>query len=156
MNEIVLTKEEYEKRKEKLAYLKGARTLEIAEALKLARSFGDLSENAEYDAAKNEQANNMIAIATLEEELEHVKIVDEAMLSSGCVNVGTTVTFVNKTSGRESTFRVVGSGESDPRNGSISSESAIGAALIGHKKGETVEVHTPGGIVNLEIINVTR
>ena len=150
--EIWLTEREVEKRRQKLDYLKGERRLEIAEMLKIARGFGDLSENAEYDAAKNEQAKNEYDIAVLEDELQHVHIVDETTLASGGVNIGTTVTVRNAKNGFETTYQIVGTTEADPRGGKISNESPIGAALMGHKAGDKVDVHTPGGLLELEIV----
>ena len=152
MAEIWLTEREVEKRRQKLDYLKGERRLEIAELLKIARGFGDLSENAEYDAAKNEQAKNEYDIAVLEDELQHVHIIDESTLASGGVNIGTTITVRNAKNGFETTYQIVGTTEADPRKGKISNESPIGAALIGHKAGEKVDVHTPGGLLELEIV----
>ena len=152
MAEIWLTEREVEKRRQKLDYLKGERRLEIAEMLKIARGFGDLSENAEYDAAKNEQAKNEYDIAVLEDELQHVHIVDETTLASGGVNIGTTVTVRNAKNGFETTYQIVGTTEADPRGGKISNESPIGAALMGHKAGDKVDVHTPGGLLELEIV----
>ena len=152
MAEIWLTEREVEKRRQKLDYLKGERRLEIAEMLKIARGFGDLSENAEYDAAKNEQAKNEYDIAVLEDELQHVHIIDESTLASGGVNIGTSVTVRNAKNGFETTYQIVGTTEADPRKGKISNESPIGAALLGHKSGEKVDVHTPGGLLELEIV----
>ena len=152
MAEIWLTEREVEKRRQKLDYLKGERRLEIAEMLKIARGFGDLSENAEYDAAKNEQAKNEYDIAVLEDELQHVHIIDETTLASGGVNIGTTVTVRNRKNGFETAYQIVGTTEADPRKGKISNESPIGAALMGHKAGEKVDVHTPGGLLELEIV----
>ena len=152
MAEIWLTEREVEKRRQKLDYLKGERRLEIAEMLKIARGFGDLSENAEYDAAKNEQAKNEYDIAVLEDELQHVHIIDESTLASGGVNIGTTVTVRNAKNGFETTYQIVGTTEADPRKGKISNESPIGAALLGRKAGEKADVHTPGGLLELEIV----
>ena len=152
MAEIWLTEREVEKRRQKLDYLKGERRLEIAEMLKIARGFGDLSENAEYDAAKNEQAKNEYDIAVLEDELQHVHIIDETTLASGGVNIGTSVTVRNAKNGFETTYQIVGTTEADPRKGKISNESPIGAALLGHKAGDKVDVHTPGGLLELEIV----
>ena len=154
MAEIWLTEREVEKRRQKLDYLKGERRLEIAEMLKIARGFGDLSENAEYDAAKNEQAKNEYDIAVLEAELQHVHIIDETTLASGGVNIGTTVTVRNAKNGFEIAYQIVGTTEADPRKGKISNESPIGAALLGRKAGEKVDVHTPGGLLELEIVCV--
>ena len=152
MAEIWLTEREVERRRQKLDYLKGERRLEIAEMLKIARGFGDLSENAEYDAAKNEQAKNEYDIAVLEDELQHVHIIDETALVSGGVNIGTSVTVRNTKNGFETTYQIVGTTEADPRKGKISNESPIGAALLGRKVGEKVDVHTPGGLLELDIV----
>ena len=154
MAEIWLTEEEVEKRKQKLEYMKSTRRLEIAEMLKIARGFGDLSENAEYDAAKNEQAKNEYDIATLEDELSHVRIIDESMLSTGGVSIGSTVTIRNAMNGMEMTYQIVGTAESDPRNGRISNESPIGGALLGYEVHIFEALHTPGGVLSLEIINI--
>ena len=145
MTEIWLTSEEIKKREERLEYLKGPRRLEIAEMLKVARAFGDLSENAEYDAAKNEQAKNEYDIIQLENELKNAKVIDDSNIDTRTVGVGTTVELVNQTSGMEMTFRIVGSAETDPTAGKISNDSPVGRALLGHGIGETVEVQTPGG-----------
>lgn len=152
MADIWLTEREVEKRRQKLDYLKGERRLEIAEMLKIARGFGDLSENAEYDAAKNEQAKNEYDIAVLEDELQHVHIIDETAFASGGVNIGTTVTVRNTKNGFETTYQIVGTTEADPRKGKISNESPLGAGLMGHKAGEKVDVHTPGGLLEMEIV----
>lgn len=154
MAEIWLTEEEVAKRKQKLEYMKSTRRLEIAEMLKIARGFGDLSENAEYDAAKNEQAKNEYDIATLEKELEQVRIIDETVTATGGVSIGSTVTIRNTANAMELTYQLVGTAESDPLHGRISNESPIGAALLGHAVGEVVNVHTPGGLLQLEIVRL--
>ena len=122
MAEIWLTAEEIKKREERLEYLKGPRRLEIAEMLKTARAFGDLSENAEYDAAKNEQAKNEYDIIQLENELKNAKVIDENSIDTTTVSVGTTVDLVNTETNMEMTFRIVGSAEADPAAGRISNE----------------------------------
>ena len=151
MAEIWLTPDEIKKREERLEYLKGPRRLEIAEMLKVARAFGDLSENAEYDAAKNEQAKNEYDIVQLENELKSAKIIDESALDSSTVSVGSTVTMKNKANDMVFKYQIVGSAETDPLNGKISNESPIGKAVLGRKKGDTVEVSTPGGAMQLII-----
>jgi len=151
MAEIWLTPDEIKKREERLEYLKGPRRLEIAEMLKVARAFGDLSENAEYDAAKNEQAKNEYDIVQLENELKSAKIIDENALDSSTVSVGSTVTMKNASNGMVFKYQIVGSAETDPLNGKISNESPIGKAVLGRKKGDTVEVSTPGGSMQLVI-----
>ena len=156
MAEIWLSAEEVKKREERLEYLKGERRLEIAEMLKTARAFGDLSENAEYDAAKNEQAKNEYDIAVLEAELKEAKVIDETNIDTRTVGVGSTVVIDNLTLGQEMMFRIVGSVESDPASGKISNESPIGKALLTHEAGETVEVQTPGGTMQLRIKKITK
>ena len=154
MAEIWLTQEELEKRKKHLDYLKSERTLEIAEMLKIARGFGDLSENAEYEAAKAEQAKNEYDIATLEAELRTVKIIDHTTLKGDKVNVGSKVTVVNKETGMEMHLEIVGSMAADPAAGKVSNDSPIGGGLLGHEEGETVAITTPGGILHLEIVKL--
>jgi transcription elongation factor GreA len=154
MAEIWLTQEEFEKRKEHLDYLKSTRTLEIAEMLKIARGFGDLSENAEYDAAKAEQAKNEYDIATLEAELRTAKIIDHTALSGDKINVGSKVTVKNAANGMEMKLEIVGSMAADPVAGKVSNESPIGGALLGHSQGDVVPVTTPGGMIHLEILDI--
>ena len=154
MAEIWLTQEEFEKRKEHLDYLKSTRTLEIAEMLKIARGFGDLSENAEYDAAKAEQAKNEYDIATLEAELRTAKIIDQNALRGDRINVGSKVTVRNVATGTDMHLEIVGSMAADPVAGKVSNESPIGGALLGHAVGEVVPVNTPGGLIHLEILKI--
>ncbi|MBQ2769748.1 MAG: transcription elongation factor GreA [Clostridia bacterium] len=156
MAEIWLTPDEIKKREERLEYLKGPRRLEIAEMLKVARAFGDLSENAEYDAAKNEQAKNEYDIVQLENELKSAKVIDENALDSSTVSVGSTVTMKNKANDMVFKYQIVGSAETDPLNGKISNESPIGKAVLGRKKGDTVEVSTPGGAMQLVIESIGK
>ena len=156
MAEIWLTEDQIKKREEKLEYLKGARRLEIAEMLKVARAFGDLSENAEYDAAKDEQAKNEYDIEKLEAELKEAKVIDEKNIDTKTVNVGSTVELDNLTMKMKMTYRIVGSAEADPMQGRISNDSRIGKALIGHKAKQTVEVQTPGGMIKLKILSISK
>ena len=146
MAEIWLTQEEFDKRKEHLDYLKSTRTLEIAEMLKIARGFGDLSENAEYDAAKAEQQKNEYDIATL--------IIDHAHLDNSVINVGAHTVVRYKETGAEASFEIVGSAAADPLHGKVSNESPIGGALIGHSVGDVVPVTTPGGLLHLEVLSI--
>ncbi len=156
MAEIWLTQEEFEKRKEHLDYLKSTRTLEIAEMLKIARGFGDLSENAEYDAAKAEQAKNEYDIAQLENELRIAKIIDQSQLNGDTVNVGSQVVVRYKETGAEARFEIVGSAAADPVHGKVSNESPIGGGLLGRTVGETVPITTPGGQLHLEILSIGK
>jgi transcription elongation factor GreA len=157
MAETWLTPEEIKKREERLEYLKTAKRLEIAEQLKIARAFGDLSENAEYDAAKNEQAKNEYDIQQLENELKNARIIDENAIDNTTVGVGATVKLADmndKT--KKYTFQIVGSAEADPLNGRISNESPIGKAVLGHKAGDVVEVVTPGGMLKLKVSSIGK
>ena len=151
---ILMTREDYEKRKAHLEYLKSTRTLEIAEMLKIARGFGDLSENAEYDAAKEEQAKNEHDIAVLEEELRTAQIIEHSSQSGDKVTIGSKVTVLNPVLGSEMLLEIVGSMAADPSVGKISNESPIGGALLGRTVGETVPVVTPGGVIHLEILSI--
>ena len=156
MADIWLTPEEIKKREERLEYPKGPRRLEIAEQLKIARAFGDLSENAEYDAAKNEQAKNEYDIVQLENELRNAKVIDETQIDTSIVGVGAIVKMKNADSGMELTYQIVGSAETDPVQGKISNESPVGRSLLGHAVGETVDVTTPGGTMRLTIQSIGR
>jgi len=130
--------------------------MEIAEQIKIARSFGDLSENAEYDAAKNEQAKNEYDIIQLENMLRNVVIIDEDAIDTNTVSVGTIVTMYNVDADIEMTYHIVGSAEADPMEGKLSNESPIGKGLIGHKIGETVDIVTPGGLVHMKIVGINK
>ena len=157
MADIWLTPEEITKREDRLEHLKTTKRLEIAEQLKIARAFGDLSENAEYDAAKNEQAKNEYDIQQLENELTNAKVIDENAVDMTTVGVGGTVKLADmndKT--KKYTFQIVGSAEADPVNGRISNESPIGKAVLGHKAGDVVEVTTPGGILKLKVTSIGK
>ncbi len=142
----VLTKSGVEKLENELRELKEVRRAEIAQKIKEARMQGDLSENAEYDAAKELQAKNEYDIALLEAELKSARIIDEAQLDADIVNVGSVVTLEMKGTGSLLKYKIVGSAETDPANNRISNESPVGKAVLGHRRGETVEVVTPGGV----------
>ena len=157
MAETWLTQEEIKKREERLEILKTTRRLEIAEQLKIARAFGDLSENAEYDAAKNEQAKNEYDIVQLENELKNAHVIDESAIDTTTVGVGATVKLTDMSDKtKKFTFQIVGSAETDPANGRISNESPIGKAVLGHKAGDVVEVTTPGGILKLKVTSIGK
>lgn len=153
MTEYLMTREDYEKRKEHLASLKKD-TLKIAEDLKIARGFGDLSENAEYDAAKDAQAKNAADIARLEEELQNVKIIERTSSFSDKVGIGSIVTVKNTATNAEMNLEIVGSMAADPSVGKISNESPIGGALLTHAVGDVVPVATPGGIIHFQVIAI--
>ena len=156
MAEIWLSPEEIKKREERLEYLKTTRRLEIAEQLKIARAFGDLSENAEYDAAKNEQAKNEYDIVQLETELKNARVIDESAIDTTTVGVGSTVKLTNLGDKSKMSFQIVGSAETDPLQGRISNESPIGKALLGHKSGDVVDAVTPGGTLRLKINSIGK
>lgn len=141
-----------------LEHLKNDRRKEVAESIKVARSYGDLSENSEYDEAKNEQAMLEARIADLEVMLKNAVVIDESELSNEIVHIGSTIeAAVTLPNGKKSerSFKIVGSNEADPRNGKISDESAVGKALIGAKVGKTVSVEIPAGVAKYKIITIS-
>ena len=150
-NNLVLTAEGQLKLEEELNELKTVRRPEIIQAIKDARAQGDLSEHADYDAARAEQAQIEAKIKELEYRLEHSEIADNN--KNGKINVGSTVTVIDE-DGDEDTYKLVGSIESDSFNNKISNESPLGKALIGHKEGEEVTVDSPNGFYNLKITKV--
>ena len=145
-----------EELQEELNYLKTTRSDEVAEQIKVARGFGDLSENSEYDEAKNEQGKLYSRIAELEEILQHVVIVDESNAPSNVVTIGSTVTVVNASGMEMPPYKIVGSQESDPMRGIISEESPFGKALVGAKEGDTVTVEAPGGSMKYTVKKIER
>ena len=142
--EVILSKEYLEKLEDELEYLKTIRRPEIAEKIKIARSFGDLSENADYDEAKNEQGEVESRIAKVEDMIRNAKTI-EVDLDSDEVGVGNTVTVYDEEFDETLDYKIVGTAESDPVKGFISNESPVGAALLGKKVNERVEVTTPNG-----------
>ena len=141
-NKIVVSTEGLHQMEEKLKYMTTVRRAEVAEHLNIARGFGDLSENAEYDEAKDEQAKLEADIQELEAALRNVVVID-GEISTDAVNVGTTVRVLYLDEQDEEEFSIVGARESDPMNNKVSNESPIGVALLGHKAGETVTVEAP-------------
>ncbi|MDD4075533.1 MAG: transcription elongation factor GreA [Eubacteriales bacterium] len=156
MAEVRLTAEGIKKYEERLEYLKTTGRLEIAEQIKIARSFGDLSENAEYDAAKLEQARIEYEIVEIEALLKDAVLIDEDNIDTKTVNVGATVKVHNMDTDADMEFQIVGSAESDPYKNRISNESPVGKALLGHKKGDKVDVTTPGGMLKLKVLSIGR
>ena len=155
--EILVTAEGLANLEKELEMLKSVKRAEIADRLKEARSFGDLSENSEYDEAKNEQAINESRIAELEQQLKNVRILDESQLSGELVHVGLEVEIENVETKERKSFRVVGVTEADPMNGKISDEWPSGRALLGHAVNEVVEVILPTGkIVNYRLISIAK
>ncbi|MBQ3201763.1 MAG: transcription elongation factor GreA [Clostridia bacterium] len=156
MAEVRLTAEGVKKYEERLEYLKTTGRTEIAEQIKIARGFGDLSENAEYDAAKAEQARMEYEIVEIENMLKNVVLIDEENVSTDTVNVGTTVRVKMIALNREMEYQIVGTAEANPFENRISNESPVGAGLLGHKKGEVVDIQTPGGLMQIEILSIGR
>lgn len=155
-DETIVTKEGLKKLKEELENLKTIRRKEVAQRLKEAISYGDLSENSEYEEAKNEQAFVEGRILDLERKIKSAKVIAESEGKVRDVNVGNTVTIRNMTDGdTEETYTIVGATEADPFEKKISNESPIGKALLMHSKGDEVEVHSPSGIARYEIVKVS-
>ena len=154
--EILLRQEDYDKIVEEHEYLTSVRRIEVSEHLKEAKSYGDLSENAEYDAAKNEQAELEDRIQKLEAMMRNGKIVDEAALTGDHVNLGLGVRVKDMKTKEEFTYTIVGINQADPFEDKISNESPVGKALLGRKKGETVEIQTENGVLNYKIMEIIK
>jgi transcription elongation factor GreA len=143
-----------EKLEQELEYLKSVKRKEVVERIKIARSFGDLSENSEYDSAKEEQAFVEGRITTLENMIRNAKIIQEEEMAGDIVGLGRSVTFVELPDGDEETYTIVGSAEADPFEGKISNDSPIAKSLIGRTVGDEVIVQTPGGEMNVRIVSI--
>lgn len=143
------------KLEQELEHLKTVKRKEVVERIKIARSFGDLSENSEYDSAKEEQAFVEGRITTLENMIRNAKIIEEDELNSDKVTIGKTVTFVELPDGEEETYTIVGSAEADPLAGKISNDSPIAKSLLGHKVDEEVTVQTPGGEMKVRLVSIS-
>ena len=154
--QVILTEEGLRNLESELENLKTVKRNEVAEKIKVALSCGDLSENSEYDEAKNEQAIIEARILEIESMLKDVKIIDEHELSTELVNVGSKVKVEDMEYSEVIDYKIVGPSEADPREGKISDESPVGAALIGHEAGEIVKVETPGGICTYKIIEIYK
>ena len=153
---VVLTTEGYNKLEEELKYLKGPQKMQVAERIKVAREFGDLSENSEYDDAKNEQALLEARIQDIEGMLRVAKVVEDDEVSTRKVGIGTQVTVHDFEFDEDITYGIVGATEVDIKNNKISNESPVGKALIGAKKGDEVEVETPGGVIKYKILAISK
>lgn len=154
--ETILTAEGLRRLEEELEHLKGTKRKEVAERIKQAKAFGDLSENAEYDDAKNEQAFVEGRILQIEQMLRNARVIDNDAAPSDAVAVGSTVRLKDVAAGSELTYTIVGSAEADPLKDRISNESPVGQALIGHKRGETVTVRVPAGTLKYTILGIAR
>jgi transcription elongation factor GreA len=151
--EVILTKEGKEELEKRLEYLKVEKRAEITERIKTAREFGDLSENAEYDAAKNEQAMIEGEILEIENKLKHAVIIKDGV-KKGTVSLGSKVDIIDEETKEVFTYEIVGTTEADVELGRISNESPVGNALLGHKAGDTINVVVPVGIVTITVKKV--
>lgn len=155
--QIVLTRESYDAKVKELEQLKTVGRDEIAERIKVARSFGDLSENSEYDEAMNEQAKLEAKISRLENDIRNANILDGDNLSAGVVHPGSKVKVENLDTGKKSEYTILGPSESNPSQGIISDQSPIGKALIGNRKGDVVDVLLPTGkVIKLKITAISK
>jgi transcription elongation factor GreA len=154
VNESVLTPEGYEKLKQEVEYLSGEKRREIADRIRVAREFGDISENAEYDDAKHEQALLEHRISTLRERLKNSRVLDPKEIKSDVVSIGTRVQLEDVEVGETIEYHIVGSAEADPSGNKLSNESPVGKAIIGKKKGETVVVTAPRGSLKFKILDI--
>jgi len=151
---VFLTPKGYKELEAKLDELKVVKRREVAEKIKIAREFGDISENAEYDAAKEEQAMIEGEILEIENKLRTAEIIDEDSIDTSVVSVGCTVKISDVELKENYEYKIVGTTEADASNNRISNESPVGKALLGKKKGVTVDVITPGGIVKFKILDI--
>jgi transcription elongation factor GreA len=154
MKEVILTPEGYEKLKGEIEYLSNDKRREIADRIRVAREFGDIAENAEYDAAKNEQAHLEARIALLEDRLANARVVTKKEIKSGEVSIGTKVRLRDIAANQTVEYHIVGSAEADPSENKLSNESPVGKAIMGKKKGETVEVAAPRGALKYKILDI--
>lgn len=150
------TAEGYQALVDELAYLRGEKTEEVKKALAFARSLGDLSENSEYDAAKDEQGQVAARISELEELIQSAEIIDESEMDENVANLGSTILLYDEEFEEEVEYAIVSTNEADAINGKISDRSPIGAAMIGKTVGDEVEVETPGGVIRFKVLRVER
>ena len=154
--EVLLTKEGYQNLEQELESLKTTKRAEIAERIKIALGYGDLSENSEYDEAKNAQAENETKIAELENKIRYAKIIDESEIDTKTVQVGNTVKLLDIEFNEEVSYTIVGSTEVDLAQNKISNESPIGAAILGAKKNQVIDVQAPAGVVQYKVLSITK
>ena len=154
--EVLLTQEGYDKLDAELNYLRTEKRAEIADRIKVALGFGDLSENSEYDEAKTAQAENETRIVELEDKLRHAKIIDEKDINTDTVQVGNIVKVLDMEFDEKIEYQIVGSTEVNLAENKISNESPLGAALLGAKKNKVVEVNAPGGIMKYKILSIKK
>ena len=154
MKEVILTPEGYEKLKHEIEYLSTEKRREVAERIRVAREFGDITENSEYDDAKNDQALLEHRIATLEERLKAARVIEAGEVSADEVSIGSHVTLKDVDANETIEYHIVGSAEANPAEHKLSNESPVGKAIIGRKKGETVEVAAPRGALKFQIVDI--
>ena len=154
--EVLLTQEGFDKLEHELDELKTTKRAEISERIKIALGFGDLSENSEYDEAKNAQAENETKIAELENKIRYAKIIDESEIDTKTVQVGNTVKLLDLEFDEEVSYTIVGSTEVDIAQNKISNESPIGSAILGAKKNQVIEVQAPAGVMQYKVLSITK
>lgn len=154
--QVILTSEGLEKLEKELEYLKTVKRQEVAAEIKVALGYGDLSENSEYDEAKNKQAQMEIRIVEIETMLKNAKVIDEAEISTETVSLGCTVKVHDVEFNEDLEYSIVGSTEADPSKGKISDESPVGASLLGRKIGEEVEIPAPAGTITMKILEIFK
>lgn len=154
--QVLLTAEGLQNLENELDELKTVKRKEIAEKIKVALSFGDLSENSEYDEAKNDQAMVEARIATIEAMLKNVKIIDESEINNELVHIGSKIKVKNLTKNIEKEYKIVGSNEAAPLQGRISDESPVGKSLLGLAVGDTAQIETPAGLVEYQVLEISK
>jgi transcription elongation factor GreA len=154
LKDVILTPQGYESLKEELDLLRGEKRREVADRIRVAREFGDIAENAEYDDAKNEQAMLEHKIAQLEERLSHARVIDTGDVDTSVVSVGSVVRLRDLAAKQTVEYHIVGSAEANPAEQKLSNESPVGKAIMGRKKGETVEVAVPRGKLKFKIMGI--
>jgi transcription elongation factor GreA len=154
LKDVILTKEGYKRLKEEIEYLSTQKRREVAERIKTAREFGDIAENAEYDDAKNEQAMLEARIAKLEERMSAARVIEKKDIAKDMVSIGSKVRLRDVGAKQTVEYHIVGSAEANPAEYKLSNESPVGKAIIGHKKGETIEVATPRGSLKYKILEI--
>ena len=156
IKQTVMTDEGLKRLENELEDLKSVKRKEIAEKIKVALSFGDLSENSEYDEAKNDQAIIESRISEIENQLKNVRILDESELTTETVHIGSRIRILDMQSSDEEVYRIVGSTEADPLNGKISDESPIGKALLGRVVDDIFDVAIPSGVVSYKLLEISK
>jgi transcription elongation factor GreA len=154
LKEVILTPDGFKKLQKEIDYLANDKRREIAERIRVAREFGDIAENAEYDSAKNDQAHLEARIATLEERLANSRVVTKKEIKTSEVSIGTKVRLRDVKANKTIEYHIVGSAEADPAENKLSNESPVGKAIMGRKKGETVEVAAPRGKMKFKIMEI--